>query len=105
MKTTTFNQVIDGNTYTITMPQNRVCAVIARVDRFIEKKKFEKAFEAIELFIGAAPVEVEDVKENTPEVLIESNRSKGRHAVIAELMVKFNFNKSQAYYRTRKAGI
>ncbi len=106
MRTTTFNQVIDGETYNITIPMHRVETIINRVDRLIEKKKFEKAHEVIEPFIGAAPVAVaaKPVKTNPVEAIIEEFRGMGRYVVMDKLMAT-GMAKASAYYRARKAGL
>lgn len=106
MRTTTFNQVIDGETYNITIPMHRVETIINRVDRLIEKKKFEKAHEAIKPFIGAAPVAVaaKPTKSNPIADIIEEFRNQGRYVVMDKLMAT-GMTKTSAYYRARKAGL
>ena len=106
MRTTTFNQVIDGETYSVTIPMHRVETIINRVDRLIEKNKFEKAHEVIMPFIGAAPVVVaaKPVKTNPIADIIEEYRNQGRFVVIHKL-VAAGLTKTSAYYRARKAGL
>lgn len=106
MITTTFKQVIDGEAYSITIPMNRVETIISRVDRFIERKKFSKALETIQPFIGAAVVEapVKKTKSSPINDIIEEYRSHGRYVVMDKL-VATGMSKSSAYYRARKAGL
>lgn len=106
MRTTTFNQQIDGETYNITVPMNRVETILNRVDRLIEKKKFDNALEVIKPFIGAAAVEAaqKPVKSNPIEAIIEEYRDHGRYAVMDKLMAT-GMAKASAYYRVRKAGL
>ena len=106
MTTTTFKQVINGEAYSITIPMQRVEAIINRVDRFIERKKFSKALETIQPFIGAATVEapVKKIKSNPINDIIEEFRSQGRYVVMDKLMAT-GMAKASAYYRARKAGL
>jgi len=106
MRTTTFNQVIDGETYNITVPMNRVETILNRVDRFIDRKKFDKAVEAIQEFIGAeAVVQVAPVKkQNAVAAIIEEFSSKGRFFVMDKL-IESGLSKTSAYYQARKAGL
>lgn len=103
---TTFNQVIDGETFTITLPENRVTAVINRVDRMIDKNKFEQALEVITPFIGNAPVIVETAENNVGTVsgIVAEFSNKGRFYVMEKLM-GIGLSKSSAYYQVRKANL
>ena len=103
MRTTTFNQVINGETFNITVPMHRVETVINRVDRLINKKKFAAAVEALQPFVGAAPV-AQTVKLDNVSQIIEEYRNLGRYVVITQL-VQSGMSKASAYYRTRKAGL
>ena len=106
MRTTTFNQVIDGETYSITVPMHRVEAILNRVDKLLEKNKFEKAHEVIKPFIGAAAVAVQakPVKTDPISAIIEEFRGMGRYVVMDKLMAT-GMAKASAYYRARKAGL
>lgn len=107
MQVTTFNQIIDGETYTITVPQNRVEAIINRVDRFINKNKFEQALGVIQPFIGAVVAVnlVKQTKTNRIDEIIENNRDLGRYTIINKLVQEAGISKASAYYRVSKAGI
>jgi hypothetical protein len=102
--TTTFKQVINSETYSVTIPMNRVETIINRVDRLIEKKKFAKALETITPFIGAAAVTQQACKPNSIEAIIEEFRDQGRYVVMDKLIAT-GMAKSSAYYRARKAGL
>lgn len=106
MRTTSFNQVIDGETYNITVPMNRVETILNRVDRFIDKKKFDKAVEAIQEFIGAVTVvQVAPIKkQNAVAAIIEEFGSQGRFVVMDKLVAN-GMSKATAYYHARKAGL
>lgn len=105
MKTTTFNQIINGKTFSVTIPQNRVDTIINRVDRLIEKNKFDQAIECIQPFIGAKVVKTTKApKIDSISTLIEENRASGRYAVMDKLMAT-GMSKQSAYYRARKAGL
>jgi hypothetical protein len=102
MRTTTFKQVINDETFSVTIPMNRVETIINRVDRLIEKKKFAKALETIAPFIGAAAQPI--AKPNSIEAIIEEFRSQGRYVVMDKLIAT-GMAKASAYYRARKAGL
>ena len=106
MRTTTFNQVIDGETYNITVPMHRVETILNRVDKLIDKKKFDNAVEVIKPFIGAAAVAVESKPGKTDPIsaIIEEFRGMGRYVVMDKLMAT-GMAKASAYYRARKAGL
>ena len=104
MKTTTFNQYIGDSVYPLTIPQNRVEAIINRMERFLVKNDLKAAYSVIEQFIGANPSRTTPVK-TSPEEFIQQNIRFGRYALIDMLCKQFNFTKAQAYYRVRKAGV
>lgn len=105
MKTSTFEQQINGVSYTITVPQHRVETICDRVDRFIERNQMQKALDAISEFIGAAPVMQDKPKKlNSTQSIIEEHRSQGRYFVM-EKLVESGMSKASAYYHARKAGL
>ncbi len=106
MRTTTFNQVIDGEAYNITVPMHRVETILNRVDKLIDKKKFDNALEVIKPFIGATVVAEtpKAVKTDPISTIIEEYRSQGRYVVMDKLMAN-GMAKASAYYRARKAGL
>lgn len=104
MRTTTFNQIIDGETFCITVPANRVETILNRVDRLIEKKKFDDAIEVVKPFVGATEKTEKTKAATGVDAIIESARAQGRYAVIEQLVAS-GMSKASAYYRARKAGL
>lgn len=102
MTTTTFKQDIDGTKYDVTIPMNRVSTIIDRVDRLIDKKKFDKALDVLRPFIGIQVVLTK--KTDTFADIVEQYRDTGRYAVMTRLM-EAGMSKASAYYRVRKAGL
>jgi len=102
MTTTTFKQDIDGTKYDITIPMSRVTTIIDRVDRLIDKKKFDKALDVLQPFIGAQVVLTK--KTDTFADIIEQHRDMGRYAVMT-CLIDSGMSKASAYYRVRKAGL
>lgn len=106
MRTTTFNQVINGETFNITVPMHRVETICNRVDRLVQKKKFAAALEVINPFVGATAVSAptKAVKTDSVSMIIEENRNLGRYVVMEKLIAN-GMSKTSAYYRARKAGL
>jgi len=106
MRTTTFNQVINGETFNITVPMHRVETILNRVDRLIQKKKFAAALDVINPFVGAAAVSAltKAAKTDPVSMIIEENRNLGRYVVMEKLIAN-GMSKASAYYRARKAGL
>ena len=102
MTTTTFKQDIDGTKCDVTIPVSRVTTIIDRVDRLIDKKKFDKALDVLQPFIGAQVVITK--KTDTFADIIEQYRDTGRYAVMTRLIAA-GMSKASAYYRVRKAGL
>lgn len=102
MTTTTFKQDIDGTKYDVTIPMSRVTTIIDRVDRLIDKKKFDKALDVLQPFIGT---QVKFTKKaDTFTDIVEQYRDTGRYAVMTRLIAA-GMSKASAYYRVRKAGL
>lgn len=102
MTTTTFKQDIDGTKYDVTIPMNRVSTIIDRVDRLIDKKKFDKALDVLQPFISAQVVLTK--KTDAFADIIEQYRDLGRYPVMTRL-IDAGMSKASAYYRVRKAGL
>lgn len=102
MTTTTFKQDIDGTKYDVTIPMSRVTTIIDRVDRLIDKKKFDKALDVLQPFIGAQVKLTK--KTDTFADIVEQYRDTGRYAVMTRLIAA-GMSKASAYYRVRKAGL
>jgi len=102
MTTTTFKQDIDGTKYDVTIPMSRVTTIIDRVDRLIDKKKFDKALDVLQPFIGAQVKLIK--KTDTFTDIVEQYRDTGRYAVMTRLIAA-GMSKASAYYRVRKAGL
>jgi hypothetical protein len=108
MTTTTFNQAINGSSYTITVPMNRVEKLLDRVDSYNESGSFKKALKAITPFIGAAAVEavkaVKIAKVDRFGAIVEQYRDCGRN-VLRNRLIEAGLSSAAAYNRIRKAGL
>ena len=101
MTTTTFKQDINGTKYDVTLPVSRVTTIIDRVDRLIDKKKFDKALAVLAPFMG---VQVAEKKVDKFAEIIEQHRASGR-SVVMNRLIEAGMSKASTYYRIRKAGI
>lgn len=107
MTTTTFNQAINGTSYTITVPVKRVEKLLDRVDAYNDASAFKKAFKLIAPFIGAAAVEEAAPKATKTDrfgAIIEQYRNDGRRIVMRQLM-EAGLSRAAAYNRARKADV
>jgi len=108
MRTTTFNQSVDGKNYTITLPIHRVDAVINRVDNLIDNRKFKRALEVLKPFFTEQAISILHPTSSLTSIdtasIIEKYRSEGRGEVVKQL-VGSGKTRAAAYYHARKAGL
>ena len=112
MTTTTFNQVIREQVFTITVPVNKVEKLIDRIDFLLDQAKPRcdaKAIQLLRPYVGAPKVEKEVKKVvKTSDAIAEraeAVRSQGRYRVIKLLQAEFGVTYQKARNVCIKANI
>lgn len=114
MTTTTFNQVIREQVFTITVPVSKVEKLIDRVDFLLEQAKPRcdaKAIQLLKPFVGAPKVEKEVKQVSSkaaPNEMVElatRNRNLGRYNVIKMIQAEFGASYQKARNICIKANV
>lgn len=104
-KTTTFTQYVGDAPVIVTVPCNKVDALMARVDRLIDKNKLEDVISILEPYNTTSISAVPAAKSSKTSDVIEETRHLGRYATIEALVRITGMSKASAYYHVRKAGV
>lgn len=101
MTTTTFNQVIGDQTFTITVPVKRVEKLVDRIDNLRWLGREAKAIQLLKPFIGAPEIktEIKPMNINTTDAITDrANKARdlGRYQVIKMLQNDFGVTYQKA---------
>lgn len=112
MVTTTFNQVIRDQVFTVTVPVNKVEKLINRVDFLLDQAKPRcdaKAIQLVKQYVGAPEVKVEEAAapKSTNEMVDRAAKAAnlGRYNVIKMLQADFGISYQRARNVAIKAGV
>lgn len=112
MTTTTFNQVVRDQTFTITVPVKKVEKLLDRIDNLLHlgKPRYDaKAIQLLKPYIGApdvkAPSKPVIIKTDNLVEFASSHRAKGRYQVIKALQTEFSISYQKARNVAIKAGV